>query len=73
MLDLRAIREDPEPVRRAMGKRSAAAVQELDRALRLDEERLTLLRRVEELRPGALARADGLFRWDRQPWCPQIF
>ena len=29
--------------------------------------------RVEELRPGALARADGLFRWDRQPWCPQIF
>jgi predicted acetyltransferase len=29
--------------------------------------------RVEELRQGALARADGLFRWDRHPWCPQIF
>jgi predicted acetyltransferase len=29
--------------------------------------------RVEELREGALARADGLFRWDRLPWCPQIF
>jgi predicted acetyltransferase len=29
--------------------------------------------RVEELRGGALARADGLFRWDRHPWCPQIF
>jgi predicted acetyltransferase len=29
--------------------------------------------RVEELREGALARADGLFRWDRHPWCPQIF
>jgi predicted acetyltransferase len=29
--------------------------------------------RVEEVREGALARADGLFRWDRLPWCPQIF
>ena len=29
--------------------------------------------RVEELKQGALARADGLFRWDRLPWCPQIF
>jgi predicted acetyltransferase len=29
--------------------------------------------RVEELREGALARADGLLRWDRLPWCPQIF
>jgi predicted acetyltransferase len=29
--------------------------------------------RVEEARPGALARADGLFRTDRAPWCPEIF
>ena len=29
--------------------------------------------RAEELREGALARADGLFRWDRHPWCPEIF
>jgi predicted acetyltransferase len=29
--------------------------------------------RVEEFREGALTRADGLFRWDRLPWCPQIF
>ena len=29
--------------------------------------------RVEELREGAIARADALFRWDRHPWCPQIF
>jgi predicted acetyltransferase len=29
--------------------------------------------RVEELRGGALARADALFRWDRHPWCPEIF
>jgi predicted acetyltransferase len=29
--------------------------------------------RVEELRPGAIARADDLFRGDRAPWCPEIF
>jgi len=29
--------------------------------------------RVEELTAGALERADGLFRWDRHPWCPEIF
>jgi predicted acetyltransferase len=29
--------------------------------------------RVEELRPGALGRADALFRTDRAPWCPEIF
>lgn len=29
--------------------------------------------RVEELRPGALIRADALFRWHQAPWCPEIF
>jgi len=29
--------------------------------------------RVEELRPGAAARADGLFHTDRAPWCPENF
>ena len=29
--------------------------------------------RVEELRPGALARADALFRTDVAPWCPELF
>ena len=29
--------------------------------------------RAEELKDGALSRADGLFRWDRHPWCPEIF
>jgi predicted acetyltransferase len=29
--------------------------------------------RVEELRPGAIARADALFRTARAPWCPEIF
>jgi predicted acetyltransferase len=29
--------------------------------------------RLEELKDGALMRADALFRWDRHPWCPEIF
>jgi predicted acetyltransferase len=29
--------------------------------------------RVEELRDGALARAQALFRTDLAPWCPEIF
>jgi predicted acetyltransferase len=29
--------------------------------------------RVEELMPGAVDRADALFRTDRKPWCPEIF
>jgi predicted acetyltransferase len=29
--------------------------------------------RVAELRPGAVARADALFRHDVGPWCPEIF
>jgi hypothetical protein len=29
--------------------------------------------RVRELDPGAIARADALFRADRPPWCPRVF
>ncbi|MGZ4397658.1 MAG: GNAT family N-acetyltransferase [Gaiellaceae bacterium] len=29
--------------------------------------------RVEELRRGAVERADAIFRSDRAPWCPEIF
>src|SRR5262245_1353544 len=29
--------------------------------------------RVEELRPGAAARADALFHTPHAPWCPEIF
>ena len=29
--------------------------------------------RVEELRPGAIARADAMFATDRAPWCPSHF
>ena len=29
--------------------------------------------RMRELRPGAIARADAMFRSDRAPWCPELF
>ena len=29
--------------------------------------------RMRELRPGAIARADAMFRSDRVPWCPELF
>jgi predicted acetyltransferase len=29
--------------------------------------------RLEELKEGAVARADELFRTERQPWCPELF
>jgi predicted acetyltransferase len=29
--------------------------------------------RVDELRPGAVVRADAMFRTDIAPWCPEIF
>jgi hypothetical protein len=25
------------------------------------------------VKDGAIARGDSLFRWDRHPWCPEIF
>jgi predicted acetyltransferase len=42
----------------------------------LGDVELTLLAaagRVQELRPGALARADAMFRWRPLPWCPSVF
>jgi seryl-tRNA synthetase len=48
LLDLRAIREDPDPYRKAMSRRGAA--EDLDRVLALDEERRRLTVRVEDLR-----------------------
>jgi seryl-tRNA synthetase len=48
MLDLRSIREDPEPARAALARRGAAET--LDELLRLDERRRGLLPEVEERR-----------------------
>jgi seryl-tRNA synthetase len=50
LLDLRAIREDPEPYRKALARRGVAG--ELDRVLALDEKRRELVARVEQLRAG---------------------
>jgi seryl-tRNA synthetase len=48
VLDLKAIREDPEPYRKALGRRGAA--EDLDRVLELDEDRRGLTVKVEALR-----------------------
>src|SRR6266545_2211148 len=48
MLDLRAIREDPEPFRAGLARRGAAG--EVDRLLELDREQRALKVQVEELR-----------------------
>ena len=48
VLDLKAIREDPEPYREALARRGAA--EDLDRVLALDDERRKLTVRVESLR-----------------------
>ena len=34
---------------------------------------LALAGRLEELQPGAIARADTIFGTARQPWCPELF
>jgi predicted acetyltransferase len=36
-------------------------------------EQLRRAERVHELKPGAVARGDELFRTDSQPWCPELF
>ena len=50
MLDLRSIREDPDPARRALARRSLDLVADLDRLLELDVGRRRLTTEVEELR-----------------------
>jgi len=48
MLDIKAIREDPEPYRRALARRNLAEA--VDQLLAADERRRTLTVRVDELR-----------------------
>jgi seryl-tRNA synthetase len=48
VLDLKAIREDPEAARKALSRRGMAA--DLDRVLELDEKRRSVTTRVEALR-----------------------
>jgi seryl-tRNA synthetase len=48
LLDLKSIREDPEPARAALARRGEAAADSLDELLRLDARRRELLPRIEE-------------------------
>jgi seryl-tRNA synthetase len=50
LLDLRAIRRDPEPVRAALARRGDGSHERLDAVLALDERRRALLPEVEGLR-----------------------
>jgi seryl-tRNA synthetase len=50
VLDLKSIRDDPEPARRALARRSPDLVADLDRLLAHDAERRRLTTEVEELR-----------------------
>jgi seryl-tRNA synthetase len=65
MLDLRAIRRDPEPVRAALARRRDGSDERLDRALQLDERARALRTEVEALQAernaasAAIGRAKG--------------
>jgi seryl-tRNA synthetase len=50
VLDLKAIREDPGPVRDALARRAPQLTEDLDRAVELDRERRRLTQQVDELR-----------------------
>ena len=50
MLDVKAIREDPEPFRAGLARRNMADA--VDRLLAADERRRALTAEVEELRAG---------------------
>jgi seryl-tRNA synthetase len=50
VLDLKALREDPEPFRRGLARRDPALGGDIDRLLELDEGRRRLTTEVEELR-----------------------
>jgi seryl-tRNA synthetase len=50
VLDLRAIREDPDRFRQALARRSPKAVEDLDRVLELDAKRRELTVRVDDFR-----------------------
>jgi seryl-tRNA synthetase len=50
VLDLKAIRPDPEPVRAALARRRDGSEARLDRALELDARRRVLLPEVEGLK-----------------------
>ena len=65
MLDLKAIRHDPEPVRAALARRGDASDERLMKALSLDERRRAMLPEVEALRARQNAASEGIARAKR--------
>jgi seryl-tRNA synthetase len=62
VLDLKAIRREPEPVRAALARRRDGSDARLDEVLRLDARRLELLPEVEELRAHQRKASEGIAR-----------
>jgi seryl-tRNA synthetase len=62
VLDLRAIRRDPEPVRAALARRRDGSEARLDAVLGLDARRLELLPEVEALRARQNEASQGIAR-----------
>jgi seryl-tRNA synthetase len=62
VLDLKAIRREPEPVRAALARRRDGSDARLDEVLRLDARRLELLPEVEALRARQNEASQGIAR-----------
>src|SRR5215217_4086353 len=62
MLDLRAIRRDPDAVRAALARRGDGSEARLDEVLALDERRRSLLPEVEGLRARQNEASQGIAR-----------
>jgi seryl-tRNA synthetase len=62
VLDLKAIRRDPEPVRAALARRRDGSDQRLDDALALDARMLELRPEVESLRARQNEASQGIAR-----------
>jgi seryl-tRNA synthetase len=62
MLDLKAIRPDPAPVRAALARRRDGSDERLDRALELDERRRAVTTEVEELRATRRTHSEAIGR-----------
>src|SRR5829696_8637512 len=60
MLDLKAIRDNPEPVRAALGRRRDGSDAQLDRVLALDVRRRELLPEVEGIKARQKAASQAI-------------
>jgi seryl-tRNA synthetase len=66
VLDLKAIRSDPEPARRALARRGDGSDERLARALELDERRRSIIPRLEELRAARNAASKKIGELQRE-------